>query len=271
VKLPGPIRRTPELDRWLAFNEDGTITVATGKVDIGQGLSTALAMIAAEELDVDLARIRVQTADTELTPNEFVTAGSMSIEDSGSAVRVASATAREMLLTLAAELLGVHAGSLSVEDGIISSSESNEQTDYWSLQGGHPFSARIVEVPVLKPASAYRVVGHRQTRLDLPGKVRGDVAFVHDMRLPHMRHGALVKPPSPTARLLDAPERLPHEGAVVVRDGSFLGVVADTESNADSARSWLGVDAPQPPARGHSRAPARERQREPADPRWGSG
>ena len=91
MSLPGPIEREPHLDRWIQFNEDGTVTVCTGKVEIGQGIQTAIAMIAAEELDVSLERIRVQTADTERTPNEFITAGSMSVEDSGSAVRVASA------------------------------------------------------------------------------------------------------------------------------------------------------------------------------------
>ena len=107
MTLPPTIVRTPALDRWLRFSADGSVFVHTGKVEIGQGIKTAIAMIAAEELDVDLSRIRIQTADTEVTPNEFVTAGSMSVEDSGGAVRIASATARQLLFDQAAEQLGV--------------------------------------------------------------------------------------------------------------------------------------------------------------------
>jgi CO/xanthine dehydrogenase Mo-binding subunit len=243
VSLPPPIERTPALDRWLAFNEDGSVTVLTGKVELGQGIKTALAMIAAEELDVSFGRIRVQTADTELTPNEFVTAGSMSVEDSGSAVRTASATARAYLLTLAAEVLRVSPTTLSVEDGTISSSEANEQTDYWSLQGGHPFGITIREPPALKNPHAYALVGTRQRRLDVPDKVQGNVAFVHDMTLPHMRYGRLVKPPVPGARLADAPSSLDMPGVDVVRSGSFLAVIGDREEDAAAAAEKLAARA----------------------------
>ena len=142
MKLPAAIERTPELDRWIHINADGSITVKTGKVEIGQGITTAIAMIAAEELDVSVERIVVQTADTEITPNEFVTAGSMSVEDSGSAVRVAGAAARQIILAKAAEALGVDYETLDVEDGLVTSSDSNEQSDYWSLQGGERFESR---------------------------------------------------------------------------------------------------------------------------------
>jgi CO/xanthine dehydrogenase Mo-binding subunit len=243
MSLPAPIQREPALDRWIAFNEDGTLTLSTGKVEIGQGIKTAIAMIAAEELDVSLARIRVQTADTEQTPNEFVTAGSMSVEDSGSAVRVASATAREVLLALAAEVLGVHPASLTVEDGLISSIDANEQTDYWSLQGGRPFGVTLLETPALKDPHDYQIVGRKQARLDVPDKVQGNVAFVHDMVLPHMRFGRLVKPPVSTARLVSAPEKLSMSGVDVVRDGSFLAVIADREEDAEQAAVKLAAAA----------------------------
>ena len=243
MSLPGPIEREPALDRWIQLNEDGTVTVCTGKVEIGQGIQTAIAMIAAEELDVSLDRIRVQTADTERTPNEFVTAGSMSVQDSGSAVRVASATARRFLLALAAEVLGVQPHSLSVEDGTITSIDANEQTDYWSLQGGHPFGVTMFETPVLKDPHDYRIVGRKQRRLDVPDKVQGNVAFLHDMVLPHMRYGALVKPPSPNAVLREAPETLNLPGVDIVRDGSFLGVIAEREEQAVAAAVKLAAAA----------------------------
>ena len=243
MSLPSSIQRQPLLDRWIAVNEDGTITICTGKVEIGQGIKTAIAMIAAEELEVSLARIRVQTADTEHTPNEFVTAGSMSVEDSGSAVRVASATAREILLALAAETLGVNAASLTVEDGLVSSIDANEQTDYWSLQGGHPFGVTVLDVPALKDPHAYQIIGHRQPRLDVPDKVQGNVAFVHDMILPHMRYGRLVKPPAASTRLLSAPESLKMARVEVVRDGSFLAVIADREEDAAQAALKIAAAA----------------------------
>jgi CO/xanthine dehydrogenase Mo-binding subunit len=243
VSVPSAIEREPDLDRWITFNEDGTVTVCTGKAEIGQGIKTAIAMIAADELDVSLERIRVQTADTERTPNEFITAGSMSVEDSGSAVRVAGATARAYLLTLAAEVLGVQPATLSVKDGTFTSTDSNEQTDFWTLQGGHPFGISIRETPELKAAHDYRIVGHKQQRLDIPDKVQGNVAFVHDMILPHMRYGRLVKPPVPHARLLEAPETLAMTGVEVIRDGSFLAVIADREEDAAAAAVKLSASA----------------------------
>jgi hypothetical protein len=239
VSLPPSIERTPALDRWLTFNEDGSITVHTGKVELGQGITTAIAMIAAEELTVSIDRIRVQTADTELTPNEFVTAGSMSVEQSGGAVRIASATAREALLDRASEELRVPRGSLEVEDGIITSIETNEQTDYWSLLNGKRFQLEITAPPPLKHPHDYRIVGKRHARSDIPDKVQGNVAFVHDMELPHMRHGRLVKPPVVHARLAEAPESLDGIDARVVRDGSFLGVIADREEVAVAAAERL--------------------------------
>jgi CO/xanthine dehydrogenase Mo-binding subunit len=243
MTLPDAIARVPELDRWLAFNPDGTVMVNTGKVEIGQGIRTAIAMIAAEELDVAVNRIVVQTADTEVTPNEFITAGSMSIEGSGSAVRVASATARTVLLEMAAADLDVPLHTLIVEDGVITSADSNEQTDYWSLQGGHHFGVTIVDVPELKDPDTYTTVGHKGHRVDLPDKVRGNAAFVHDMTLPGMRYGRVVKPPNPNASLVSAPDELAIAGVEIVQDGSFLGVIADREETAVRAAEALSAEA----------------------------
>ena len=241
MTLPQVIQRYPELDDWIQIDAAGTITIRTGKVEIGQGLKTALAMIAAEELDVSLQRIVVQTADTEATPNEQVTSGSMSIEHSGSAVRVASATAALVLRSLAAQALGVGDHTLQVEDGILSSPDTNEQTDYWSLQGGHPFSIKIVDAPDCKDPHDYTVVGHKQARLDLPAKVTGAPAFVHDLTLPHLRHGRVIKPPTPNARLELCPEQLNLADVEIVRDGSFVGVIAPSEFLAVRASEQLSA------------------------------
>ena len=242
MSLPGAIERTPELDRWLRLTRDGTVVVCTGKVEIGQGIKTAIAMIAAEELDVSIACIRVQTADTEITPNEWVTAGSMSVEDSGAAVRVASATARQILLELAADELDVDVESLAVEDGVITSTESNEQTDYWALRGDSHFEVVITNSPRLKNPDTYHTVGKKTTRVDLLAKVQGDVAFVQDIALPGLLHGRPVKPPVVTATLIDCPESLDLPNVEVVRDGSFVGVVAEREEIAVAAAEQLAAN-----------------------------
>ena len=241
MTIPAAIKRSPRLDDWIAFGSDGSITINTGKVEIGQGIKTALAMIAAEELDVEIDRIRIQTADTEITPNEFVTAGSMSVEDSGSAVRIFSATARDVLLMLAAAELGVSPSSLSVDNGIIQSSDSNEQTDYWTLQSGRFFDVTMVETPPLKQPSEYRVVGHPAKRVDIRDKAVGNAAFVHDMQLPRMRYGRLVKPPTPTAELISLRDGFEIAGVDLVRDGRFLGVVANREELAVQAAQQLAL------------------------------
>jgi CO/xanthine dehydrogenase Mo-binding subunit len=243
MSLPGAIERTPQLDRWLRFSSAGRLVIRTGKVELGQGIKTALAMIVAEELDVPLARILVETADTELTPNEFITAGSMSVEDSGSALRVAAAAARRALLDMAAAALDVSVESLQVEAGLVSSRDSNEQTDYWTLLNGSGFELDIVELPELKDPHAYHTVGTHAPRLDLPAKVSGEAAFVHDMVLPQMRYGRVVKPPQQQAELIACPDALPADqfgGEVeLIRDGSFIGVVARREETAIRAAERL--------------------------------
>src|SRR2546422_8976759 len=116
--LPGSLNNNRMLDSWLRIDADGTVTIFTGKIELGQGIGTALAQIAADELDVDLKRVRIVHGDTELTPNEGQTAGSQSVEQSGTAVRFACAEARDILLDAAAAKLGVAASALTVSDGV---------------------------------------------------------------------------------------------------------------------------------------------------------
>ena len=241
MKFPEVLKRSSNLDDWVRIGTDGTIEVRTGKVEIGQGIKTAIAMIAAEELDVAIDRIRVRSADTDLTPNEWITAGSMSVEDSGSAVRIAGATARQVLLERAAERLGVDIESLKVEDGTISSAESNEQTDYWTLQAGRLFDLQILDVPILKDPDRYRIVGRTAQRLDLRAKLTGEPAFVHDLMLDGMLHGRMIKPPVNNAQLTFCPETLDRDGVRLVHDGNFLGVVAECEHQAVVAAECLAL------------------------------
>lgn len=251
--LPSSLQKYPDLDSWLRLNPDETVTVFTGKVEIGQGIRTAVAQIAAEELEVALERVRVAVTETRGAPDEGTTAGSNSLETSGSAVRLAAAEARHVLLHLAAEHLEAPVEQLTVYDGVITDPASGQQVSYWALQGGRPFGEKVTGRVRPKPAGSYTTVGQPVPRLDLPAKVAGQPAFVHDMALPDMVHGRIVRPPNPGAKLLSLDEAgvqaLPGVLAVV-QDGNFVGVVAEREEQAVLAREKLQVGAswqPGPP------------------------
>lgn len=246
--LPPALQETPELDRWLSIEADGTITVFTGKAEIGQGIKTALAQLAAEELDVALERIRVVDADTELTPDEGVTAGSMSLQTSGAAIRQAAAEARHHLLNLAFEALeaATPADQLTVTDGTITDPVTGRSITYWELFGGQKFGRTATGLIQPKPASAHRLVGRAATRVDLPAKVTGAPSFVQDLALPGMVYGRIIRPPSYNARLLDVDESAIADmpGLIkVVRDGSFLGVIAEREEQAIALSAALAERA----------------------------
>jgi CO/xanthine dehydrogenase Mo-binding subunit len=241
----GSLKKYPRLDAWLRIGPDGTVTVFTGKVEIGQGILTAIAQIAADELDVDLARVRVTSGDTAQCPDEGWTAGSLSIEDSGAAVRHAAADARRLLLELAAPRLAVAIDSLRVTDGTIDAGGRDHVT-YWTLAAEHPLQRVVAASASPKPRNARRLIGTSVPRIDLPGKFSGARSFLQDVRLPAMLHGRVVRPPSPGARLLDFDEAAVRAMAgvrAVVRDGSFLGVVATREEQAIAARAALAAAA----------------------------
>lgn len=246
--LSNSLRNNPQLDNWIRIDADETVTVFTGKVEIGQGLRTAIAQIAAEELDVDLARLRVVDGDTAQTPDEGITAGSQSMEQSGTAVRQAAADARRHLLALAHEALEA-AGpldTLEVDDGIVTDPATGRQVDYWSLFGGQRFGVEVTGVGQPKAPDAYRVVGQPARRLDLPAKVSGVPSYVQDMALPDTVHGRVVRPPSYGARLtaVDTAPISAMDGVLhVVHDGSFLGVIAEREEQAIAAASALAAGA----------------------------
>ena len=240
-RLSPSLERNPELDAWIRIESDGRITVFTGKVELGQGLRTALARLAAEELDVALERIHVASADTSCAPDEFLTVGSMSMEHSGSAVRQVAAEARHVLLELAAQRLGAPLARLEVDDGEVYVRGSTLRTSYAELLGGKRFERRISGEVFPKDASQHRIVGRPGPRIDLRAKLTGG-AFLHDLRLPGMLFGRVVRPPSYGARLLELDEsaarRLPGVRAIL-RDGSFVGVVAEREEQALRARELL--------------------------------
>jgi nicotinate dehydrogenase subunit B len=245
-KLPGSLNLNRHLSQWLRIHADGTVSVYSGKVELGQGIATALAQIAAEELDVALARIRMVPAGTTRSPNEAVTAGSLSVQDSGTALRYAGAEARAIYVEAAAARLGVHAADLEVEDGTLRVRGSDKQITYWELADNRLLEREASGKIAPKPTALYRIVGHPVQRLDLPDKVEGRPRFVHDMALPGMLYGRVARPASPAAELIDADlaavQAIPGVVATV-RDGRFLGVVAEEEQIAVKALKKLAAGA----------------------------
>lgn len=255
--LPRVLQQTPDLDRWIQIHEDETITIFTGKVDYGQGIRTALAQIVAEELDVPLERIRVVMADTALTPDEGMTTGSMSLETSGLALRWAAAAARHLVLSVAYEALEAPRERLVIEDGVIRDPVSGRRVTYGQLWGGRPFGHQITGSILPKAPGAHRLLGQPAERLDLLPKVTGVPTYIHDLELPAMVHGRVLRPPHPQAQLVSvdtaAVANLP--GVIqVVQDGRFLAVIAEREEQAIHAVTLLGKhvvwegDARLPPA-----------------------
>lgn len=245
--LPKPLaslQANPRLGQWLTLGSDGSVTVRSGKVEIGQGIRTALAQIVAQTLGVDLGRIRMVSADTAMSPNEGVTAGSLSITDSGGALRQVCTQVRQIYLDAAARQLGLgpeQRAQLQVRDGQIGLPGVPALTSYWLLA-----DPALLERPAgeLLSADFSGSAAQAQQRLDLPAKVLGLPSFVHDMELPGMLHGAVVQAPSPSARLLDVDLQAAQalSGVVaVLRSGSFLGLVAQTEYQALQARSRLAA------------------------------
>ena len=242
--LPGSLNANRMLESWLRINPNGTVTVFTGKVELGQGITTALAQIAADELDVAYERIEMIATDTSRSPNEGVTAGSLSVEQSGTAIRFAAAEARDILLQLAAARLGIAADKLAVSDGTVS--DGGVKTTYWELAPSVNFKREATARVQPKPPARHQVIGKSIKRRDIPPKVTGGAAFVQDMRLPGMVFGRVVRPSSPRAQLESCDEtavrRMPGVVAVV-RDGSFLAVAAEREEQAIKAAQALRASA----------------------------
>jgi CO/xanthine dehydrogenase Mo-binding subunit len=243
--LPGSLKDTSMLDAWIRVDADGSITVFTGKVEFGQGVKTALIQLAAEELVVAPARIQLVTADTSRTPNEGYTAGSNSMKDSGTAIMNAAAQVREMLVGMAASRLGVPADSLAVQDGRVRAADGRSVA-YAELVAGQTLHVPAQPQSKLRDPKQRVVVGKALPRVDIPGKVTGAVAYVQDLRLPNMAHARVVRPPSYSARLrsLDSTTAEKMPGVLkVVRDGSFVAIVAEGEYQAIAAMQALSRGA----------------------------
>ena len=232
-----------EVDAYLAIDASGAVTVYSGKVDLGTGLRTAMTQIAAEELDVPLARVDVIEGDTALTPDQGPSYGSLSIQNGGMQLRQAAATARAALVVEAARRLDAPPDDLVVENGAIRSRTIGKTLTYGDLIGGRLFALKLDEHAPLKAPASYSIVGQPVARLDIPAKVFGQFMFMQDFRVPGMVHGRVVRPTGVGATLQSVDESSVQgiPGLIkVVRQGNFLGVVAETEWGAIRAAQTLG-------------------------------
>ena len=236
-KLPASLAANPQLSSWVRFAGDGEVTVSPGKVEIGQGIVTALAQIAADELDVDLSRVRMVRASTAASPNEGVTSGSLSIQQSGRALRQACAEIRQIFLAAASDRLGVDTGALEVKDGTISG-PGNVSTSYWELADEVSLDRDATLTGTPKAPNRRRLAGQSVPRLDIPDKVFARRRFIHDLVLPGLLHGRVLRPEiagAQLATLADDSARVAPGLVAIARDGNFVGVVSETENGADAA------------------------------------
>jgi nicotinate dehydrogenase subunit B len=253
---PGDYLDARELDSWLAVMQDGSITVYTGKVDIGTGNKTALSQIVADELDVPFGRITMMMGNTAKSVDQGRTVGSSTIPRGGAQLRQAAAAARQELGKLAAARLGVPVEQVTVTDGVASvAGNASKKVSYGELIGGKRFNVKITAkgyqaamnvAPEVKPKNYkdYKVVGKPIQRVDLPAKFTASYTYTPDFRVPGMLHGRPVRPVMPVAKPLSVDESsISHIPGVVkvVQEGSFVGVVAQTEWAAIQAARTLKV------------------------------
>jgi CO/xanthine dehydrogenase Mo-binding subunit len=239
------------LDSWLSVTRDGSVTLFTGRVDLGTGTETVFAQFVAEELDVAVGQVRVVMGDTRLTPDQGKTTASLNVVRGSQPICVAAAEARSALVALAAERLGIPAVDLRTEFGfVLPRSASSGSISYGDLIGDRSFSVTLEvagrsaedisrgimlkQKAPLKARKDYKIVGQSIERVDIPAKVAGSFEYVHNVRVPGMVHGRVVRPPAIGARLLavnvDSVDGI--AGAQIVRRNDFLGVVAPREEDA---------------------------------------
>lgn len=273
-QLPAPPGSSPynnpdyldptNLDSWLAVMQDGSVTAFTGKVDLGTGVETALAQIVADELDVPFARVHMVMGDTAKTVDQGRTAGSQTITRAGTQIRQATAAARQELLKMASARLDSPAEKLTVNDGVVSvAGNPANKISYGELTGGRRFNVKItargmqqaMEVaPELRPKSYkdYKIVGASIPRVDVPAKLTGQFTYTPDVRVPGMLHGRVIRPATVISKPASVDEASIEDipGIVkVVREGSFVGVVAETEWAAVRAARALKVTWSEPAAK----------------------
>lgn len=243
VNLPTSLAGNPGLDTWLRIAADGAVTLSPGKCELGQGIQTALAQIAAEELDVAFDSVSVAAVDTELSPDEAYTNGSRSVEVSGAAVRAAAAEVRAILIGLAADELAVERNKIGVSNGIFTIDGSAVQLGYGDVVKDRSLARKATGSVSPKSRDRYQIVGKSLQRIDIPRKIFAEEAYIQDIRMDGMLHARVVRTGDREAKLLaptdfEAVSRMP--GVIkIVRDGSFLAVVSKREEQAINAAGAL--------------------------------
>jgi CO/xanthine dehydrogenase Mo-binding subunit len=239
--VPAILGAYPRVGDWLEMDADGRVTVFTGKVEFGQGIRTALAQLVAHELEVDIATVTLAPVDTMRSPDEGVTSGSRSIEEANGGLRLAAAQLRDGLCRRAGLRLGVPNDQLTIRLGEVAAPDGRV-VRYRDVVDEDLGGEAITGAVALRPAAGDSAVGVSVPRVDLPAKIAGEPMFVQDIDLPEMTHGRILRPPSVNARLVsldeDAVRAMPGV-RTVVRDGSFVGVVADREEQAIKALARL--------------------------------
>jgi CO/xanthine dehydrogenase Mo-binding subunit len=232
--LPGP-PAADQIDSWIAIHADNTATVYIGFAELGQGASTALLQVAAEELDLGMNQIRTVGLDTHITPNQGGTYSSQAMRRGGPQIQRAAAEARQALLALAATQLQIPVASLRVENGIVSGSgDDNVFTTYGELIGDREFNLAFTGTAPVKAAADYKLVTKPLPRNDIPLKVSGTYRFMQHQRLPGMLHGRIVRPRGQGAYKdgvqvlrIDEASIAGVGDAHVVRQGNFVGIVGE--------------------------------------------
>jgi len=244
--LPLSIQNNRRLEKWIRFNPDRTVRLAVGKVELRQGNVTALAQIAADELDIGLDRIAVLSGDTQYAPDEGQTTSSQSIEVSGRSVRLVSAELRARVLDRLAQRLNCSPSELSIEDGVFRRGDTPTGHDYWNFASTEDFALDIEGRATPKPHTAYRVVGKPVPRRDLPAKVAG-AAFIHDMVRPDMLHARILRQPYRGAKLASLDEaavrRAERGDFRIVRTGEFVAFVGADETVVQRAAAVAPMHA----------------------------
>jgi CO/xanthine dehydrogenase Mo-binding subunit len=232
------------VESFVALGPDGDATIHVGKVDLGTGARTALAQLAAEELDLPFERITLVMGDTGTTPDQWITGANLTIAQGGTELRRACATARAALVERAAARLGVPTTELLTADGAVRARSGDARLTYAQLVAGQPLALQVDDKAVLKKAAECKVIGQSIRRVDIPGKVTGEFAYVHDFRLPGMLHARVLRPEDLGAPLLafdDGAARKVPGFVRTVRKGDFLAVVARDEWAAIKAMRAMKV------------------------------
>ncbi len=241
AQASGRVLDTKEVDAFLAVNGDGTVTLYSGKVDLGQGLRIAMPQIAAEELGIGIDKIKYVEGDTALTPDQGRTSGSNGIQRGGMQIRQAAATARKALVELAAQRLNAKPEDLTTENGAVRPKSGGAGISFANLIGGRQFDLKLDPKAPLKDPATYTLVGKPLPRPDVPDKCTGKHVYMHDFSVPNMLHARVIRPPALGATLVSVDDSSIKEfaGAKTVRVKDLLAVIADDEWTAVRAARAL--------------------------------